>query len=202
MHEEEDWPVLLSLLTSIARQPQLYPLSLTDGSLLIQCALPSTDNPSAPSLRVSLALCHLLCALVDHRLPLFNSSLSLILALLRRLLQSLPSAEGRAAGAGAQVAAAVSRVVVHHTSNTSSSSLLSHYVPYFLHDVLALSRTVSSSVPVHEWEAALQPAVAGCLAVLHEHDLAAFHLTLQPSEKERFRQQMQTYKRSWQWKGE
>ena len=196
--------LLLSVLRCIARQPQLYPLSLGDTAALLHCGLHCTQRP-LESPDTAVALCHLLCALVDHRLVLLRGCVAVLLGLVRRALQSLAAVEAKGAGQGLRVAEAVSRVVVHLTADSAFARLLSHYLPYLLRDVLHLSRIPPSSAAfavLHRWEAALQPAVAACLALLHEHDLSALHLTLHPSEKERFRQLVHAYKKSWQWKGE
>ena len=201
--EGEELPTAILLaLTCVVRQPQAFPLTLIDGSLVLQCAVSCTSSHAlAPS--TSLALCQLLSALADHRLPLLTSSMALTLALLRRLLHTLPDGELRREGMGVQLATSLCRVVVHlSNASLASPSVLSHYWPYFIHDFLSLCRQSAQLPHQLDWQAALTPAMAACLALLQEHDLSALTLALPPPEKELFKQQLHTYKAQWQWKGE
>ena len=195
---------LLQLLSAVARQAQAVPLSLLDGSLLLQVAVSCSSSATLPPSTCA-ALCQLLAALADHRLALLTSSMALTFGLLRRLLHALPSSELQREDSGAaQLATQLCRVVLHlhNAAAAASPSVLHHYWPFFLHDFLSLCRR-SAHLPTQlRWQTALQPAVIACLSALHEHDLTALTLQLPPPEKELLRQHISTFRTQWQWKGE
>ena len=199
LSEEED-VALLAVLTAVARQPQTFSLSVSDASSLLHSAL-HVASARSPSLATMLQLSRLLCALVERRWELLKGALSSVLAALRRVLNAVPVVERGHEGDGAVLAAEVSRVLVHLTSGPSAA-LLSHYLPYLLHDWWTLCRTASAHRALPQWQAAMQPALAACMQRLHDHDLSALFLALPPAEKELFKQHTAVFRRSWQYRGE
>jgi hypothetical protein len=212
---EADLSLILSIVLSLARQPQSYPWSLTDASLALHCAMavfsPSlsvesegggevavSSTRSHPSSELILRLCQLLCALVDHRINLLTSALSTCLTLIRRVLLHTLHHHHHQQHHSDRVVSMLCRVVVHLCSS-DVSGMLSHYLPYLLHDVLHVLRHHPDSARL---SITLQPAIASCLSLLRDHDLTALHLTLPPPEKELFKRQMTLYKKEWQYKGE
>ena len=191
---------------------QRYSLSVQDCLSMMQIAMSASASFTATAANTATVLssvpahvCALLVCLMENRAQMIlPDSSSLLVALIRAVLQSL-NAPALPSVAVQRTALALTRLLSRLPgldSDSGGRTPLSAALPAVLHDYLTACKQCVDVERGLVWQSAVQPAVAALLLVMSEHDVTATHLMLPSSERELFKPIIAHYKREIRYRGQ